>query len=134
VLAAVAGTGYGAAQAASEWSPELRIVALEVTDGVEVLRLGVRRRIETGAGPLGFNPADCATATAAFRINGTATTLEIFDLPLGATGRSRVKQQQLLNDIYAAFATSRMVELRVRDDLCLEATGSPYVAGVRVRH
>src|SRR4030066_4848 len=91
-----------AALAGSVWWPPVRIVALEVAETSGVLRLGVRRSIEIDVPAFDFNPADCLTGS-------------YVDVLLDATGRSTTEQRQLLNEIHAAFVTSRNVSLYVRD-------------------
>jgi hypothetical protein len=107
-----------AALAGSVWSPPVRIVALEVAEASGVLRLGVRRSIEIGVPAFDFNPADCLTGS-------------YVDVLLDVTGRSTAEQRQLLNEIHAAFVTSRNVSLYVRDDLCAPA-GGRVAAGIQV--
>lgn len=117
--------------AGSAWSPPVRIVALEVPETADVLRLGVRRSIEINVPPFVFNPATCSSLTEDFNMNGIDVSTHYFDVQLDAAGRSAAEQRQLLNEIYAAFATSRNVSLNVRDDLCTPADGR-VAAGIQV--
>lgn len=111
------------ALAGSAWSPPVRIVALQVVEASGVLRLGVRRSIEINVPPFDFNPADCSVLMVAFNLNGNDVLTHYFDVQLDAAERSATEQRQLLNEIYAAFVTSRNVSLDVRDDLCTPAGG-----------
>ena len=60
------------------------------------------------------------------------TARPIFDVALGARGRSKAEQQEMMNAIYAAYATSRVIRFSVRDDMCTPTLNSPYVSGVEV--
>jgi hypothetical protein len=119
------------ALAGSVLSPTVRIVALDMGDTVGMLRLGVRRRIEINAPSFDFNPAGCSGLTTSYNISGTNVTTHYFDVQLGTAFRSAAEQSQLLNEIYAAFATSRGVQLYVRDDLCTTAD-SRVATGMKV--
>jgi hypothetical protein len=134
-LLVVAAATCTPAIAAWQSSPEpFKIRALQISDASGVLRIAVQRLTVPGiaADPLTFNPAACTQTTATYSIVGTNNSLLIFDLALGARGRSRTKQRQMLNAFYEAFASDRLVTISVRDDLCT-ATNTPYVSGVEVK-
>lgn len=126
------------ALAGSQWSPPIRIFALQVVENSGVLRLGVRRSLQrrTQAEYLPFftfNPANCSRLTVPFYFagdNGDEDT-QYFDVQLDIAGRSTMEQNQMLNEVYAAFATSRNVSLQVRDDLCTSA-GGRVAAGIQI--
>lgn len=121
------------ALAAGLLSPPLKIVSLEMVDGENVLRLIVRRRIEFDEPPFGFNPAGCTKLVTEGRLfNGQAFgNWYIFDLQLGAAGRTAAEQRQLVSETIAAFITSLPVTLYVPDDRCTP-TGTRVVSGIRV--
>jgi hypothetical protein len=129
---------YTTALAGSQWSPPIRIFALQVIESTGVVRLGVRhslqRRTQQEYMPFfTFNPANCSHLTAPFYFagdNGDEQT-QYFDIQLDNAGRSTTEQNQMLNEIYAAYATSRNVALQVRDDLCT-GTGGRVIAGIKV--
>jgi hypothetical protein len=118
--------------AGSAWSPQVRVVALEVVEASGVLRLGVRRSIEYNEPAFDFNPAVvCTDLIDTFTLLGTNTQTHYFDVQFGEASRSATEQRQLLNEIYAAFATGRAVKLSVRDDLCT-MVGGRVVSGIQV--
>ncbi|MFN2348409.1 MAG: hypothetical protein ABR558_02390 [Thioalkalivibrio sp.] len=114
-------------------SPQLKIVAVEMIDGENVLRLMVRRRIEVGEPPFNFNPANCPRLTTTINAGGKSSgARHHFDLEIGAAGRTAAEQRQLVTEIFTAFFTSLPVTLYVADDSCV-TTGSRAVSGIRVR-
>lgn len=119
------------AMAGSVLSPTVRIVALDMGATTGMLRLGIRRRIEFNASSFDFNPAGCSGLTTSYKISGTNVTTHYFDVQLDAANRSAAEQSQLLNEIFTAFATSRAVQLYVRDDLCTTAD-SRVASGMKV--
>ena len=119
------------ALAGSQWSPPVRIVGLELGETAGVLRLGVRRRIEIDVPPFDFNPAGCSDLTTSFNMSGSNVPTHVFDVLLGTVGRSVAEQRQLVNEIHAAFITSRAVQLYVRDDLCTPM-GGRITTGIQV--
>lgn len=136
-LAFAALTASTPALADSQSSPELlKIRALDLRAASGVLRIAVQRLTVPDMVPpapaFSFNPAGCTQTTASYALFGTNTSLLIFDLSLGARGRSRTTQQQMLSAVYAAFASDRLVRISVRDDLCTPTTNTPYVSGVEV--
>lgn len=132
VLFSAAGLFSTNVLAGSVWSPQVRVVALEVVEASGVLRLGVRRSIEFNVPAFDFNPAvACSSLTVPFRLFGTNAQTQYFDVQLGEAGRSATEQRQLLNEAYAAFVTGRAVRLSVRDDLCT-MTGGRVASGIQV--
>jgi hypothetical protein len=130
------------AVAASAWSPAVRIAGLQVSDAAgDVLRIAVKWRIcdsylpPNGAcqPPLGFNPADCSRLKSPVVLSGTNGSLDHFDFQLGLAGRRADKQDAILNQIYGAYATARMVRLSVRSDLC-GPDGSRITNGIELIH
>jgi hypothetical protein len=128
--------------AASEWSPTVRIAGLQVSDASgDVLRIAVKWRICTSYSDsqgnvscqptFDFNPAGCARLKSLIILSGTSGSIDHFDFQLGLVGRRADKQDHILNQIYAAYATARMVQLAVRDDMCT-ADGSRIATGIRV--
>jgi hypothetical protein len=129
--------------AASEWSPAVRIAGLQVSDASgDVLRIAVKWRICSSyytdsqgnlfcLPPIDFNPAGCARLKSPINLSGTNGSIDHFDFQLGLAGRRADKQDHILNQIYAAYATARMVQLSVRDDVCT-ADGSRITTGIRV--
>lgn len=124
--------------AASQWSPPIRIFALQLLESSGVVRLGVRhslqRRTQQEYMPFfEFNPAGCSHLTVPFYFagdNGDEQT-QYFDVQLDNADRSATEKNQMLNEIYAAFATSRNVSLQVRDDICTTA-GGRVATGIQV--
>jgi len=125
--------------AASEWSPAVRIAGLQVSDASDdVLRIAVKWRICTSYSngcqpPFDFNPAGCTRLKSPINLSGTSGSVDHFDFQLGLAGRRADKQDYTLNQIYAAYATARMVQLAVRDDICT-TDGSRVATGIRVFH
>ena len=128
--------------AASEWSPAVRIAGLQVSDAAnDMLRIAVKWRIcdayppPHGAcqPPFGFNPAGCSRLESPIVLSGSDDKLDHFDFQLGLAGRREDKQDAILNQIYAAYATARMVRLSVRSDLC-GPDGSRIATGIQLIH
>jgi len=124
--------------AASELSPAVRIAGLQISDASDdILRIAVKWRICTSYSngscqpPFDFNPAGCARLKSPINLSGTSGSIDHFDFQLGLVGRRADKQDHILNQIYAAYATARMVQLVVRDDMCTE-DGSRVATGIRV--
>lgn len=122
----------------------LNIIALEIIQPENILRLFVKRRIEIDAGSFDFNPANCPAVVKAIEINDnieidynnegadyTQYNIQYFDIPLGVINRSAIEQRQLLNKTFASFITSRVVRLIVRDDSCSSMNGR-LVSGISV--
>ncbi len=119
--------------AGTQLSPEVRIVGLEVNESSSVLRIAVQRRMQIGEPAFAFNPANCSSTTAGFTRSGTSGAITIFDFQLGVSGRTAIQQHQFIDLVYAAFITSRIVRLAVRDDLC-STNNTPEVTGISLRH
>jgi len=126
--------------AASEWSPAVRIAGLQVSDASDdVLRIVVKWRICTSYSngacqpPFDFNPAGCTRTKSPINLSGTSGSIDHFDFQLGLAGRRADQQDYTLSQIYAAYATARMVQLAVRDDMCA-TDGSRVATGIRVFH
>lgn len=122
------------AQAGSELSQKLKIIALQMEDGNDVLQLIVRRNIEFGEPSFAFNPAGCAsTLIAAINPNGKNTySAQYFNIPLDFMDHSEAEQRHLLNNSFVALISSRSVRLYVRDDICTDK-GSRVVSGLRLQ-
>lgn len=132
MIAALSVGSAASVHAADLQSPPLKIVALQMIDGENVLRLMVRRRIEVGAPAFSFNPANCTYRTTSINASGkSAGARHHFDLELGAPGRSAAEQRQLVNETLTAFVISLPITLYVPDDACA-STGSRAVSGIRV--
>jgi hypothetical protein len=102
---------------------------------VECLRNAIEQRKATPA-ELAQAAEDCGSLSLAPNVIvlGTFTNPYVFDYPLGVSGRTAARQRQTLDALYAAFATTRIVQISVRDDSCSEAHDSPVVTGVSVIH
>lgn len=122
-----------AAIAGDAQSPPLKIVALEVLEGENVLRLMMRRRLEDGTPSLSnFNPANCTLLTNRVNDNGKDVgSRHHFDLQLGIPARTAAQQQELVKKAITAFITSLPLTLYVPDSSCTSA-GSRAVSGIRV--
>ena len=135
-VAVVLFVAAGTAMAGVEWSPELRIAGLEIRDGGNVLRVAVERRLEHGKPAFGFNPAGCPERTLTIkrytRTTGATVVRHVFDLELELRGRTVAQREQMISELYGAFAQSRMVRLSTFDDRCTDA-GTRAVAGVEVQ-
>jgi len=127
-----------AALASGAWSPAVRIFGIEVLENSNAVRLALRyslqRRTQTDYLPwFDFNPGSCPRLTTRWDFagdNGNEDT-QFVDVALDVPGRSATEQQQILNEIFAAFATSRNVKLFVRDDSCT-AIGGRVASGITV--
>lgn len=113
-------------------SPLVRIVGLEVVAGSGVLRMAVERRTHA-PGVFEFNPAGCSLPRSPFNRNGTNTAIQSYDFQLEVSGRTSFQQHQVLDQIYGAFATSRMVRIVVSDELC-SGNDRPVALGILVEH
>ena len=136
MAAALAAGPAASALAADLQSPQpLKIVALEMIDGENVLRLMVRPRLEGFGEPIFvFNPAGCTLLTTRIDASGNPSQerdTDHFDLELGVAGRTAAEQRQLVTETVAAFVTSLPITLYVPDDYCTTA-GSRAVSGIRV--
>ena len=112
----------------------VRIIALEMADTENVLRLYVRRSIEIGAAPFDFNAAGCSSSQLRKSINTNGKNdgfTHFFDIPLDVTGRSTTTQRQLLNESFAAFTSGHLVNLYVSDNACTNL-GSRLVTGIQL--
>lgn len=110
----------------------LNIIALEIIEPENILRLFVKRRIEIDAGQFNFNPANCTNLTKTIKINDEGYGgIQFFDIPLGVINRSAIEQRQLLNESFASFISSREIRLIVRDDSCSSLNGR-QISGIRV--
>jgi hypothetical protein len=125
--------------AASEWSPTVRIAGLQISDASDdVLRVVVKWRIcpsysDSDGCKFDFNPAGCTRIKSSIILSGTNGSVDHFDFQLGLAGRRADKQDYTLSQIYAAYATARMVQLAVRDDMCT-TDGSRVATGIRLVH
>lgn len=118
-----------------EWSSmPVRIVALEVGgDAPGAIRLGVRQSFQKDRPFFVFNPAGCTDLTTLYNFaanNGDEPT-HFVDVEWTSTGRSKTEQQQLMNEIHGAFATSREVLFLLSAERCSAARGR-LVLGVRI--
>lgn len=115
----------------------LNIIALEIIEPENILRLFVKRRIRIDAPPFDFNPANCEALGKALSINGKnlysqeEEPMQSFDIPLGVKNRSAIEQRQLINEVFAAFVSSRTVSLVVNNETC-SSMGGRQVTGIRV--
>lgn len=114
----------------------LNIIALEIIESENILRLFIKRRIRINAPVFDFNPANCPDVSLSKPINingktGLTPSIQYFDIPFGEINRSAIEQRQLLSETFAAFLTSREVRIYVRDDACSSMYGR-LVSGIAV--
>ena len=121
--------------AGNQTSPytNLNIIALEIIEPENILRLYVKRRIEIDAPVFDFNPANCpVTITEDLEVNVKSVgDVQYFDIQLGEINRSAVDQRQLLSEVFISFLTSSEVRLLVNDQACSSMSGR-LVSGIRV--
>lgn len=107
------------ARAANQPSPKLHVLAVEIVDQQNILRLITRTRTDTSGAPVLIpNPAFCNNILTRLTVNRNH-----YDISLDLDNRTASERRQIVNEAFLAFLTRKEVSIHVSDRGCSSAEG-----------